>query len=219
MAAAYAIRKGINRVLDGIMQYRHTLRPSLLEEFKKVALGPSSEGLLLTCVDSRVVASRLTQAASGQLFIVRNSGIRLFFTLILLIENEYWFFFFVEGNLVPLYDYFKNNSIVGGESAVLELTCSRNNVPLIAIFDHLDCKTMNLLYRIRNEISIPSKSPLEQWLKTHAVRTVEQFKKLESSGDYKRKLIFTSAQHYEDDFEAFIDSNNEFKHFDKLSQV
>ncbi|CAF3387057.1 unnamed protein product [Rotaria sp. Silwood2] len=193
MAAAYAIRKGINRVLDGIMQYRHTLRPSLLEEFKKVALGPSSEGLLLTCVDSRVVASRLTQAAPGQLFIVRNP--------------------------VPPYDYFENNSIVEGECAVLELACSRNNVPLIAIFDHLDCKTMNLLYRIRNEISIPSKSPLEQWLKTHAVRTVEQFKKLESSGDYKRKLIFTSAQHYEDDFEAFIDSNNEFKHSDKLSQV
>jgi hypothetical protein len=78
---------------------------------------------------------------------------------------------------------------------------------------------MNLLYRIRNEISIPSKSPLEQWLKIHAKGTVEQFQKLESSGDYKRKLIFASAQDHKDDFEAFIDPNNEFKHSDKLSQV
>lgn len=41
MSAAYTIRKGMNRILDGIMQYRQKLRPSLLEEFKKVALGPS----------------------------------------------------------------------------------------------------------------------------------------------------------------------------------
>jgi hypothetical protein len=41
MSAAHAIRRGMGRVLDGIMKYRQTLRPSLLEEFKKVALGPS----------------------------------------------------------------------------------------------------------------------------------------------------------------------------------
>ena len=109
--------------------------------------------------------------------------------------------------------------MVGGECAALELACSRNNVPLIAVFGHSDCKAMNLLYNIRNEITKPSTSPLEQWLKTHAQGTVEQFKKLESSGDYKRKLIFSSAQHHEDDFEAFIDPDNKCKHSDKLSQV
>mgnify|MGYP006911075454 FL=1 len=30
----------MSRILDGILKYRQTLRPSLLEEFKKVALGP-----------------------------------------------------------------------------------------------------------------------------------------------------------------------------------
>ena len=127
--------------------------------------------------------------------------------------------FFFKGNLVPPYEYYENNSLVGGECAALELACSRNNVPVIAVFGHSDCKAMNLLYKIRDEISTPSKSPLEQWLKTHATGTVEQFKKLESSGDYKRKLIFVSPQHHEDDFEAFIDPNNEFKYSDKLSQV
>jgi carbonic anhydrase len=90
---------------------------------------------------------------------------------------------------------------------------------MIAVFGHSDCKAMNLLYQIRNDISTPSTSPLEQWLKTHAKGTVEQFKKLESSGDYKQKLIFSSAQNRDDDFEAYIDPNDEFKPSDKLSQV
>ncbi|CAF1274404.1 unnamed protein product [Adineta ricciae] len=74
MVASNIARKGMGRILDGIIKYRQTLRPALLEEFQKVATGPSPEGLLLTCVDSRVVASRITQAVPGQLFIVRNPG-------------------------------------------------------------------------------------------------------------------------------------------------
>lgn len=36
-----AARKGMSRILNGIMKYRQTLRPSLLEEFQRVATGPS----------------------------------------------------------------------------------------------------------------------------------------------------------------------------------
>lgn len=41
MTSSYTIRKGMSRILDGIMKYRQTLRPALLEEFQKVATGPS----------------------------------------------------------------------------------------------------------------------------------------------------------------------------------
>ena len=41
MASSISARKGMSRILDGIMKYRQTLRPSLLEEFRKVATGPS----------------------------------------------------------------------------------------------------------------------------------------------------------------------------------
>jgi len=188
--------KGMIRILDGIMKYRQTLRPTLFDEFQKVIHGPSPEGLLLTCVDSRVVASRLTQAAPGQLFIVRNPG-----------------------NLVPHYSCFENETAVGGECGALELACSRNNVQAITVFGHSDCKAMNLLYNLRHEITKPSTSPLEKWLKTHAQATVEQFQKLESSGDYKKKLVFVSAHDHNSDFEAYIDPTDEFKPADKLSQV
>lgn len=41
MASGLGIRKGMARILDGIIKYRQTLRPSLLQEFQRVALGPS----------------------------------------------------------------------------------------------------------------------------------------------------------------------------------
>ncbi|CAF3736759.1 unnamed protein product [Rotaria sordida] len=191
-----AARKGMSHILDGIMKYRRTLRPSLLEEFKKVATGPSPEGLLLTCVDSRVVASRITQAVPGQLFIVRNPG-----------------------NLVPHHNCFRNHVTVGGECGALELACSINKVHVIVVIGHSDCKAMNLLYSIRNDLHLPSKGPLEDWLRVHGRGTVEQFKKLETSTGFDRKLKFAGAQHYEDDFEAYIDPHNQFIPSDKFSQI
>lgn len=47
MAAAFSTRKGMGRILDGIIKYRQTLRPSLLQEFQKVATGPSVKNFLL----------------------------------------------------------------------------------------------------------------------------------------------------------------------------
>lgn len=44
-------RKGMTRILDGIMNYRQTLRPTLLEEFKRVALGPSVSAFLIHSKD------------------------------------------------------------------------------------------------------------------------------------------------------------------------
>jgi hypothetical protein len=41
MVSSFSTRKGMSRILNGIIKYRQTLRPSLLEEFKKVATGPS----------------------------------------------------------------------------------------------------------------------------------------------------------------------------------
>jgi hypothetical protein len=78
---------------------------------------------------------------------------------------------------------------------------------------------MNLLYSIRNDLKSPSKGPLEDWLRFHGRGTVEQFNKLESSSGFDRKLVFAGAQHYEDDFEAYIDPFNQFKPSDKFSQV
>lgn len=124
-----------------------------------------------------------------------------------------------KGNLVPHHNCFRNHTTVGGECGALELACSMNKVQVIVVIGHSDCKAMNLLYSIRDELKSPSKGPLEDWLRFHGRASLEQFKKLESSTGFDRKLVFSGAQHYGDDFEAYIDPYNQFKPSDKLSQV
>lgn len=131
----------------------------------------------------------------GQLFIVRNPG-----------------------NLVPHYRCFENNTSVGGECGALELACSINKVQVTAVMGHSDCKAMNLLHSIREQLKEPSKGPLEDWLRAHGRGTVEQFKKLEAN-NFKGKLVFGSGHNIGGDFEAYIDPDNQFQPADKFSQV
>lgn len=121
--------------------------------------------------------------------------------------------------MVPHHNCFRNNITVGGECGALELACSFNKVQVIVVIGHSDCKAMNLLYSIRNDLKSPSKGPLEDWLRVHGQGTVEQFRKLEDSIGISKKLKFAGAQHYEDDFEAFIDPYNQFQPSDRFSQV
>jgi carbonic anhydrase len=125
----------------------------------------------------------------------------------------------IKGNLVPHHNCFLNKTTVGGECGALELACSINKVQVICVIGHSDCKAMNLLYSIRDELKSPSKGPLEDWLRVHGRGTIEQFKKLESSTGFDRKLVFGGAQHFGEDFEAYIDPYNHFKPSDKFSQV
>ncbi|CAF0924219.1 unnamed protein product, partial [Didymodactylos carnosus] len=160
---------------------------------RKRWISEKPEALMLTCVDSRVVASRLTQAVPGQLFIVRNPG-----------------------NLVPKYSYFENDTTVGGECGALELACSMYKAEAIVIFGHSDCKALNLLFSIRDQMTSPPQGPLEKWLKLHGWETVQQYKKLEQ--DFTKKLKFQGSMQAVE-FEAFIDSGNNFAVADKFSQV
>jgi hypothetical protein len=48
MASSSLARKGMSRILDGIIKYRQTLRPSLLEEFRKVATESSVRYVFVT---------------------------------------------------------------------------------------------------------------------------------------------------------------------------
>lgn len=41
MTASGVTRKGMSRILDGIMKYRQTLRPTLLDEFQRVGNAPA----------------------------------------------------------------------------------------------------------------------------------------------------------------------------------
>jgi hypothetical protein len=54
MVSSFSTRKGMGRILDGIMKYRQTLRPSLLQEFQKVATGPSVKFNLVLFINKNI---------------------------------------------------------------------------------------------------------------------------------------------------------------------
>lgn len=84
----------MQNILNGFLRYRSKLRGELLQKFESVSDNPSvnlniiklffhffnilnilkPQALIVTCVDSRIVASRITQASPGETLICRNPG-------------------------------------------------------------------------------------------------------------------------------------------------
>uniref|UniRef100_A0A915CVV5 Carbonic anhydrase n=1 Tax=Ditylenchus dipsaci TaxID=166011 RepID=A0A915CVV5_9BILA len=64
----------IKKVLDGILLFRKTVRKDLVTQFEKVRDNPNPTAVMFTCMDSRVLPARFTQAQVGDMFVVRNSG-------------------------------------------------------------------------------------------------------------------------------------------------
>jgi len=114
------VRHGIKKVLDGILKYQTELKGELLPMFREILDKPSPKSIILTCVDSRIVASRLFKAEPGAYFMMRNPG-----------------------NFIPKYenpDDEHDPCIPGNAAASFELACVHNNANTIAVVGHSNCK-------------------------------------------------------------------------------
>ena len=69
-----SVKLGIKQILDGILKYQSKLQGELLPMFREILDKPAPKSIILTCVDSRVVASRLFRAEPGAYFMIRNPG-------------------------------------------------------------------------------------------------------------------------------------------------
>jgi len=65
------VSQGIGKILNGIMKYQTSIKGELVPIFREILNKPAPKSLILTCVDSRIVASRLFRAEPGAYFIVR----------------------------------------------------------------------------------------------------------------------------------------------------
>jgi len=187
----------MEKILRGIMKYRHTCRDDMVKQFKVVRNNPKPSAVFFTCMDSRMLPTRFTQTCVGDMFIVRNAG-----------------------NLVP-HSHLCDHEEITTEPAALELGCTVNGIKHIIVCGHSDCKAMNLLHSIRNsDIMINEEikvSPLKAWIYKHGHDTINKFAQLEVS-NFQSPLVFqgeTPARR----FTAYIDPDNEFCEEDKLSQV
>src|SRR3954471_11955860 len=104
----------VDRILRGLSQFQKDVYSKHRDLFQRLALGQRPHALFITCADSRIDPSLLTQTKPGELFICR-----------------------VIGNIVPPYP-----DAVGGVSATVEYAVGVLRVGAVVVCGHTDCGVM-----------------------------------------------------------------------------
>jgi carbonic anhydrase len=104
----------MEHLIAGIRTFQREVYAQNWQLFERLAGGQTPEALVITCSDSRVDPTLITQAQPGQLFELRNAG-----------------------NLVPQY-----SDHVGGVTATIEFAVVALKVPNIIVCGHSECGAM-----------------------------------------------------------------------------
>lgn len=104
----------MNKIAAGVMKFQGDAYEKRKALFQQLAEGQSPEALFITCSDSRIDPSLLTQTSPGELFICRNAG-----------------------NIVP-----PHTNHTGGMTASIEFAVGALNVPNIIVCGHSGCGAM-----------------------------------------------------------------------------
>lgn len=104
----------MEKLIAGVKQFQEEVFPERQALFSELAEGQSPEVLFITCADSRIDPSLITQTVPGQLFICRNAG-----------------------NIVP-----PHSSFTGGITASIEYAVSVLGIKDIIVCGHSDCGAM-----------------------------------------------------------------------------
>lgn len=104
----------VDKIVSGIAQFQKDVFPQHRVLFKELAGGQAPETLFITCADSRIDPSLITQALPGDLFICRNAG-----------------------NVVPTHV-----RDAGGVTATIEYAVDALGVRHIVVCGHSDCGAM-----------------------------------------------------------------------------
>ncbi|MDB4102784.1 hypothetical protein N9549_01780 [Acidimicrobiales bacterium] len=103
----------MQRLIDGIARYSEEIHASSQPLFDDLAQGQAPDVLFLTCADSRVDPSLITQTKPGDIFVCRNAG-----------------------NIVPPSD---SGLAADGMAASIEFAVKALHVSDIVICGHADC--------------------------------------------------------------------------------
>lgn len=104
-------KTGMDKLVAGVSNFRRDVFPRHSELFEALSGGQEPETLFLTCSDSRIDPSLITQALPGDLFICRNAG-----------------------NIVP-----PHVQDAGGVTATIEFAVVGLDVRHIVVCGHSDC--------------------------------------------------------------------------------
>jgi len=132
----------MQKLVEGIHQFKNDVFSSKQRLFEGLVEGQQPLALFITCSDSRIDPSLLTQTEPGELFILRNAG-----------------------NIIPAY-----GADNGGEAATIEFAVSALGVKDIIVCGHSHCEAMGGLLDQSKLEKIPAvKSWLSHAESTHRI--------------------------------------------------
>jgi carbonic anhydrase len=105
----------MKKILDGVRRFQTEVFPKHKKLFKRLATGQQPSTLFITCADSRISPSLITQTDPGELFICRNAG-----------------------NIVP-----PHTGTTGGITASIEYAVGALGVRHIIVCGHTGCGAMS----------------------------------------------------------------------------
>ena len=111
--------KGMSKILKGVLAYNRSVKGELVPMFREILDKPAPKSILISCVDSRLITSRIFQAQPGGYFLIR-----------------------APANFIPKFDC-SETSVPNSTAASLELACVINNANTIGVIGHSDCKVPN----------------------------------------------------------------------------
>ena len=163
----------VDRILRGLSHFQKDVYPRHRHLFQRLASGQRPQALFITCADSRIDPSLLTQTKPGDLFICR-----------------------VIGNIVPSYP-----DAVGGVSATIEYAVAMLRVSDVIVCGHTDCGVMKGVLNPEALAALPSVSawlayaqparaaaPGEDLLKLAEANVVQQIENLKTHPSVAARL-------------------------------
>jgi carbonic anhydrase len=118
----------MEKLVKGFLKFRTGVFEEKKELFTRLSQNQAPRALFITCSDSRVDPTLLTQTDPGELFILRNAG-----------------------NMVPPY-----GSMQGGSTATIEYAMAVLKVPHIIVCGHTDCAVMKALLNPEEVQDLPA---------------------------------------------------------------
>ena len=118
----------MEKLVSGFSKFRTEVFGKRQELFNRLSQKQAPRALFITCSDSRVDPTLITQTEPGELFIFRNAG-----------------------NLVPPY-----GSMQGGSTATIEYAMAVLKVPHIIVCGHTDCGVMKALLHPEEVYDLPA---------------------------------------------------------------
>lgn len=131
----------IKRIIRGVNEFQSNYFNAHQEMFQQLSLGQNPDILLITCCDSRIDTSLITQTQPGEIFIIRNFG-----------------------NMIP-----PHSAVYSAEGATLEYAILSLEIKHIVVCGHSHCGSMKALLRLQ-EVS-EEMPLVYNWLKVHGETT------------------------------------------------